>query len=79
MRTKIRRWGNSLGLRIPKALAEAAAVGEGSSVDLSVLQGEIVVRSVARRYDLAELLADVGRENLHSEVATGAPRGREIW
>ncbi len=79
MRTKIRRWGNSLGLRIPKALAEAAEVREGSSVELSVLEGEIVVRPATQRYELAELLAEVRREHLHVEAATGAPRGREIW
>jgi len=36
MRTKIRKWGNSLGLRIPKALAEEISVGEGSAVEITV-------------------------------------------
>jgi antitoxin MazE len=80
MRTKVRKWGNSLGVRIPKAFAEEAAVREGSAVDVSVSEGRIVVTPVAaRRYTLETLLAGVTTENRHAAVATGRPRGREVW
>ena len=36
MRTRIQKWGNSLGLRIPKSFAEEAGVEAGSDVDLSI-------------------------------------------
>ena len=36
MQTKVQKWGNSLGLRIPKSFAEQAGVEAGSEVDLSV-------------------------------------------
>lgn len=39
MQTKIQKWGNSLGLRIPRTLAAEARVVEGSTVDLSVEGG----------------------------------------
>lgn len=80
MRTTVRKWGNSLGVRIPKAFAEEAAVGEGSTVDVSVSEGRIVVTPVAvRRYTLETLLAGVTTANRHAEVATGNTRGREVW
>ena len=80
MRTKVRKWGNSLGVRIPKAFAEEAAVGEGSAVDVSVSEGRIVVTPVAaRRYTLETLLAGVTTENRHAELTTRRPRGREAW
>jgi len=80
MRTKVRKWGNSLGVRIPKAFAEEAAVGEGSAVDVSVSEGRIVVTPVAaRRYTLETLLAGVTTDNRHAELTTGRPRGREAW
>jgi antitoxin MazE len=80
MRTTVRKWGNSLGVRIPKAFAEEAAVGEGSAVDVSVSEGRIVVTPVAaRRYTLETLLAGVTTANRHAEVATGNARGREVW
>jgi antitoxin MazE len=80
MQTKIQKWGNSLGLRIPRTFAAEAQVGEGSTVDLSVEGGRLLVRPLrARRYTLSELLKKVTRRNLQSEVATGAPAGRETW
>jgi antitoxin MazE len=80
MRTTLRKWGNSLGVRIPKALAEEAAVGTGSEVEVSVSEGRIVVTPVtARRYRLEILLAGVTRGNRHREITTGKARGREAW
>jgi antitoxin MazE len=80
MRTKVRKWGNSLGVRIPKAFAEEAAVGEGSTVDVSVAEGRIVVTPLApRRYTLEKLLLGITPENRHAEIDSGTPRGREAW
>lgn len=80
MQTKIQRWGNSLGLRIPRSFAEEAGVEAGSQVDLSVRDGDLVVRSAKRRkYRLSELLEKVTARNLHGAVDTGEPMGREVW
>jgi antitoxin MazE len=80
MQTKIQRWGNSLGLRIPRSFAEEAGVEAGSEVDLSVRDGDLVVRATKRRaYRLSELLEKVTARNLHGEVDTGEAIGREIW
>lgn len=80
MHTKIQKWGNSLGLRIPRALASEAQVEEGSTVELAVDSGGLRVRPVrARRYTLGGLLKAVKPGNLHGEVATGEPVGREAW
>ena len=46
MRARIRRWGNSLALRIPKAFAEEASLEDESVVDLKVVNGKLVVASV---------------------------------
>jgi antitoxin MazE len=80
VQTKIQKWGNSLGLRIPRTVAAEARVAEGSTVELSVAGGRLLVRPLrVRKYTLSELLKKVTRRNLHSEVATGAPAGREVW
>ncbi len=79
MLTKVQKWGNSLGLRIPKSLAEEAAVREGSTVDIAVSNGHLVVRPVPRKYKLQELLTGVTKGNLHGEISTGEPAGRESW
>ena len=80
MQTKIQRWGNSQGLRIPRSFAEEAGVGAGSEVDLSIQDGDLVVRSARRRkYRLKELLRKITANNVHAEVDTGGPVGREVW
>ncbi len=80
MRTKIVKWGNSLGLRIPKAFAEEVQVTEGSTVDLSMEDGQLVVRAVPKpEYSLEDLLGEITEANLHSEVDTSNPVGSEEW
>jgi len=79
MRSTVRKWGNSLGVRIPKVIAEAAEVREGSVVEVEAVEGGIVVRPTAPRYELSELLEQLEDDRLHGEVATGEPRGREAW
>ena len=78
MLTRVQKWGNSLSLKIPKAFAEEPSVAEGSTIDLSVTNGELRVRPVRqRKYELSELLTEASEENLHDEVPTGEGQGRE--
>jgi antitoxin MazE len=77
---KIQKWGNSLGLRIPKPFADEIGIRTGSAVDLSLEEGRLVVRArAATDLRLDEMLAEVTAENLHDEIVTGRPRGREAW
>ena len=80
MHTTIQKWGNSLAIRIPKAFVNEAGVAYGAPVDLSVVEGRIVI---APRQEpeprLEDLLKGVTKRNLHSEVATGDSVGREVW
>ncbi len=73
----VSRWGSSLAVRIPKALAEQWGVEEGSAVELFAEGGDIVLRK--RSYDLAELVAGMSAENAHPEMDWGAPQGDEAW
>jgi len=77
---RILKWGNSLGLRIPKSFAKEAGVEEGSSVDLSLDGDRLVIRPVRPvRYRLAEMLSRVCKDNIHDEISTGEAGGREAW
>jgi antitoxin MazE len=80
MKTRIRKWGNSLGLRIPKAFAEEAGVADGSEVDLSIENGGLIVRPARpKKYRLRDLLRRVTARNVHEEIETGPALGREVW
>ncbi|HEV8639090.1 MAG TPA: AbrB/MazE/SpoVT family DNA-binding domain-containing protein [Chloroflexota bacterium] len=82
MRVAVQKWGNSLAVRIPRALAEEVGIERGSQVELAVEQGRLVaapLRPRASRYTLDELLAQVTDENVHDEVDFGPPVGKERW
>ena len=80
MKLKVQKWGNSLALRIPKALAIEANIASGSTVEMSLSNGELKIRPVEdREYSLDELLLGITAENIHDEVSTGIPKGKESW
>jgi antitoxin MazE len=78
MQVRVARWGNSLGLRIPKDVALRAGLREGSRVDIE-MQGDRIVISPARpRYVLAEMLQGMTPEAMRQAFDWGPDRGREI-
>jgi antitoxin MazE len=83
MKVKISKWGNSLGVRLPKAAAEAAGLAEGSEVDVVVEGRELRLRPPVpfTPYRLADLVAEMkrlGPENEPPTVDWGPDRGSEI-
>jgi len=80
MQAKIKKWGNSLALRIPKSFALNANLRQNKLVDLSIDKERIIITPIdEKEYSLDELLESVSESNLHGEVDTGAPVGKEIW
>ena len=80
MLTRVRKWGNSLGLRIPSSFAAELGVEDGSPVDLTLQNGEIRLRPHRRRrYSLATLLESITERNRHGAVDSGRRVGREVW
>ncbi len=79
MKTQLARWGNSLGLRIPRSVVVDANVAEGDEVDVVVQAGAIVVRPSVRRYSLEELVNGIAPRTKHTDVDWGPPVGDEVW
>ena len=80
MQTTIKKWGNSLALRIPKLFASDANLKLNEMVDISIDQGSIIITPIGEKeYSLGELLKGISKNNLHGEFYAGAPVGKEIW
>ena len=80
MKTQIKKWGNSLALRIPKSFALNANLSQDELVDLSIDKEKIVITPIGKKeYSLNELLERVDENNLHGEFDAGSPLGKEIW
>jgi len=79
MRVIVRKWGNSASVRIPVGIMEAAHLALDDLVDIHEEDGRIVIEPIrTNKYDLAQLLAEITPENLHTEVDFGTPTGKEI-
>lgn len=77
MTATVQKWGNSLALRIPSAVARQIAVESGDAVELSVDKGELTIRAARPRYRLADLVSQIRPANCHAEVSWGKSIGRE--
>jgi len=80
MQTKIQKWGNSLAIRIPKSFAVDINLKQDELVDLTVDESKIVITPIGgKKYSLEELLKGVSENNLHGEIDSGGPIGKEAW
>lgn len=75
---QVAKWGNSLAVRIPKAVAEQACLREGDAILIEVLEGHIEVRPAERIPTLEELVAQITQEKRHGESDWGTDVGKEI-
>ena len=78
-RTQVARWGNSLGLRLPKSVALEAQLADGDTGDVSVDNGAVVIRPSRPRYVLEDLVRRITSRNRHTENDWGTPLGHEVW
>lgn len=79
MTTTIQKWGNSLGLRIPRPMTREIGLEDGAEVDIQMDHGSIVIRPAKKKHTLRDLLAGVTPANRHPETDWGAPEGKEAW
>jgi len=80
MTTVIQKWGNSMAVRLPKDLAQAVALRQGTPVTLEVKEGRILVTPVSKPvYRLDRLVPGITEKNRHKAIETGKPRGHEVW
>src|SRR3954466_13608375 len=62
----ISKWGNSLAVRVPLAIAKQAGLGEGDRVTLTLdRNGGVVLRPARRKYELSELVSRITPKNRH--------------
>lgn len=80
MKTTIKKWGNSLGLRLPMATVKDAGFFEDSEVDILVKDNCLVLQlQKSKSYNLKDLVNKISSENLHEKVDWGDKIGKEVW
>jgi antitoxin MazE len=77
MHVQIARWGNSLGLRVPKEIAAQVGLKAGARVEITAEDGRIIVAVASPVYTLHELLGGMTPEAMHEAFDWGPAVGRE--
>lgn len=74
----IKKWGNSLALRIPKDIAQTLHLEKNSTLDLDIKDGALIVKPHGKTL-LESLVSGINNDNVHTEVDTGKAMGNEEW
>jgi len=78
VRMRVSKWGNSLGVWLPREIAARAGIGEGARIDMEAFaDGRIVITPSRRRFTIEELVAGMTPENDHLLEDDG-PVGDEL-
>ncbi|WP_026072614.1 AbrB/MazE/SpoVT family DNA-binding domain-containing protein [Nodosilinea nodulosa] len=82
MDIQLKKWGNSLGLRIPHRLAESFGLDETSTVEILEADGALLIRKKMVAVSLEELLASIPEDFRYStdgdDFTTSGPQGQEL-
>ena len=68
MQMHVTRWGNSLGVRIPKALARRLGMAEGMVVEVTAEGERLILERVKPTYRLEDLLLGMTPEAMHKAL-----------
>ena len=80
MVAKAQKWGNSLAVRLPKTMAEECGIQADTPIEIVREENTIIIKAMPKKQiSLDALLAEITEENVHTEVQTGKPVGRELW
>lgn len=77
MKSTVQKWGNSLAIRIPLAVAQQCHLKQGVPIDISVEDKKIIIKLVKKKMNLSKLLADINETNLHAKVDIADFIGKE--
>ncbi len=78
MTVPLRKWGNSLAIRIPKDIANTLSIGDNSIMELIIVDGALLLKP-RKSTRLENLVSQIDSSNLHSEISTGRSIGNEEW
>lgn len=79
MDNTVKKWGNSLGVRLPKHIAAEAGLKNGSNVNIKMSEcGAITITPTRPKYKLSDLLkGHVKSDHVHAESDWGGQQGEE--
>ena len=78
MTVPLKKWGNSLALRIPKDIATTLSIEYDSLIDLDIVDNTLVLRPQKKRL-LDSLVSQIYSEYIHKEISINGSMVNEEW
>ena len=80
MKSRIQKVKDNLIVSIPDNFATEIGLGANSVVEISLVDGKLIIEPVLESpLSLYDLLAHININNLHREIETQPPIGNEAW
>ena len=78
--TKIKKWGNSLAIRLPQSVVQNLGLAIDNDVQITADGTTATLKpNKLHKLTLDDMLDKVTPENVHGEIDWGEPAGKEIW
>jgi antitoxin MazE len=77
MQVQLSKWGNSLGLLLPRALAQQIGASEGQKVNIVAEGARLIIEPVLPAFSLQEVLVNMTPEAMRAAFDWGEDVGRE--
>jgi len=79
MNATIKKWGNSLALRIPSAIAKDLEIQDGSKVKIE-LEGKTLKIELEEKFTIDDFMKGLTKENRHEIIDYGiVGKEKDIW
>jgi len=82
MTTKIQKWGNSYGIRLPKELFDSGIFSVGSVLSFEKKGKEVILKEVkSPKLSLKEIMSKIPKGSFEGEIDFGSDVGKEkiVW
>ena len=79
MKVSVNRWGNSKGIRLPKAVTEALDIEENDSLNIEIKDGAVILSKPKKEITIEEMFKDYKGGSFQAEIQEFEPEGNEKW
>ena len=79
MKVSVNKWGNSKGIRLPKAVTEALDIEENDSLNIEIKDGAVVLSKQKKEITIEEMFKDYKGGSFQAEIQEFEPKGNEKW
>lgn len=79
--SKVKKWGNSLAVRLPSSVTDATGISDDTDVKITTHGSSVTITPLTKKKKLSaeDLFEGVTSENAHKEFDWGPDVGAERW